>query len=75
MTDDNVQQILCSRAVGLNEGHLQHLTAVCKSENEESNDTVIEWFQLNTSAMKKGLQMADDFVDHLLEVDHFMDGA
>ena len=62
MTDDNVQQILCSRAVGLNEGHLQHLTAVCESENEESNDALIEWFQLSASAMKNGGRLCRSLV-------------
>jgi hypothetical protein len=29
--------------------------------------------QLTTSALKKGLQMVDDLVDHFFEIDHFMD--
>jgi hypothetical protein len=37
----------------------------------EDEDSVMKWSQLMTSALKKGLQMADDLTDHFFEVNHF----
>jgi hypothetical protein len=42
------------------------------SEPDKESGTVMEEPKLITSAVKKGLQMADDPADHSCEVHHFM---
>jgi hypothetical protein len=44
-------------------------------EDEKDSDAVLETRPSTTSAIKKTPQMADDLVDHLFEIDHFMTGA
>jgi hypothetical protein len=52
---------------------LEELTALSEPEDEEYSDAVVQRPQLTTSVMKKGLQLADNLVDHLFDIDNFMD--
>ena len=52
---------------------LEELTALSEPEDEEYSDAVVQRPQLTTSVMKKGLQLADKLVDHLFDIDNFMD--
>jgi len=48
------------------------LTVFSTSENEDFG-AVMERPQLSSSALKKGLQAADDLLEQFFEVDHFID--
>jgi hypothetical protein len=48
---------------------------VCELEVKESNDPGVQGFGLSTSLLKKGLRLADDFVDDLFQIGNFIDTA
>jgi len=41
---------------------------------KEDSDAIVGRHELNISALKKGLQMVDDLVNHFFEINHFTDG-
>jgi hypothetical protein len=65
------QEVLDSQAAELTED-LEKLTSLSDAEDEDS-DGVVQRSELTSSAMKKGLQLADKLVDHLFRVENFMD--
>jgi hypothetical protein len=66
------QEVLDPPAFELTE-YLEELTALSDPEDEEYSDAVVQRPRLTTSAVKKGLQLADKLVDHLCDIDSFMD--
>lgn len=61
--------------VNLTEDQLKQLRAFCESEDEEENDVDVKKLYLNTCLLKKGLQIAVDFVYRLFEIYYFIDSA
>lgn len=49
--------------------NLEQLTSLTERDDQEDSDAVAK---LPSSALKKGLQMADDLVSHVFEVNHFI---
>jgi len=41
---------------------------------KDDSDATVERHELNISALKKGLQMVDDVVNHFFEINYFTDG-
>jgi hypothetical protein len=66
---------LCSDVFNLTEDQLKQRRAVCESEDEEENDVDVKRLYLSTCLLKKGLQIAVDFVDHLFEICYFVESA
>jgi hypothetical protein len=62
------QEVLDPPAFELTE-YLEELTALSDPEDEEYSDAVVQRPHLTTSAVKKGLQLADKLVDHLCDID------
>jgi hypothetical protein len=49
------------------------MTALNGHEYEEECDSVVERCELTSSALKRGLQIVGDLVDHFVEADSFLD--
>jgi hypothetical protein len=50
----------------------EQLTSLNEIDDQEDSDAVGKRPQLPSSALKKGLQMADDLVCHVFEINHFI---
>jgi hypothetical protein len=44
-------------------------------EDKEGNDTGVQGLHLSITLLKKGLKLADDFVDDLFQIGNFIDTA
>jgi hypothetical protein len=62
-------------AADLTEPVIKELRAVCKLEDKEDNDAVVQRLHLSTRPLKKDLQMADEFVEHLFQKDNITDSV
>jgi len=69
----DIQEVLISYAAELTEDDLEWLTMLRVPDNKADSDIVVERPLLSASDLLKGVQMVDDWVDHFLEADQFMD--
>uniref|UniRef100_UPI0035902DA6 tigger transposable element-derived protein 1-like n=1 Tax=Myxine glutinosa TaxID=7769 RepID=UPI0035902DA6 len=73
LEEADIVEVLESHDDELTEEDLEELAAPSDKEDDRDSEGIVERPQLTISTVKKGLQMADDLVDHLFEVDHFME--
>jgi hypothetical protein len=60
--DNDGQEMFSPHAAELTEDSLKELRATWELEDEEDQNAGVQKLHLSTSPLKKGLQMADDFV-------------
>jgi NifB/MoaA-like Fe-S oxidoreductase len=67
-----IKEFLHSYTPWLTEEDLEQMTSLTERDDQEDSDAVVKRPHLPSSALKKGLQMADDLVSHIFEVNHFI---
>lgn len=67
-----IKEFIHSHTPQLTEEDHEQLTSLNERDDQLGSDTVVKRSQLPSNAQKKGLQMADDLVSHMLEVNHFI---
>ena len=69
----DIQEVLISYAADLTEDDLEWLTMLSVPDDKVDSDTVVERLLRTSSALMKGVQKVDDWVDHFLEANQFVD--
>lgn len=71
LEEAEIKELLHSHTPQVTEEDLEQLTSLTERDDQDS-DAVVKRPQLSSSALKKGLQMADDLVSNVFEVNHFI---
>lgn len=69
----DIQEVLIWYAAKLTEDDLEWLTMLSVPDDKAGSDTVVERPVLSACALLKGVQMVDDWVDHFLDANQFVD--
>ena len=75
MEEVEIKEFLHSHTPQLTEEDIEQLTSLTERDDQEDSDAVVKRSQLPSSALMKGLQMADDLDSHVFEVNHFINGC